>query len=142
MVSSLGRPQSDPRKERIPMDIVLDTCPVPECNLTPRDVVGLLDHLAAYHAHFVPAFARCEQTYWAKIYLHGLLSACERKSIEPMALHLGVAIRPLQYFIGQSSWSIEPIIAQHQLLVGSTLAEQDAAFLVDECGVVKQGHDS
>ena len=36
------------------MDIVLDTCPVPECNLTPRDVAGLLDQLATYHAHFVP----------------------------------------------------------------------------------------
>jgi SRSO17 transposase len=124
------------------MDIVLDTCPMPECNLTPRDVGGLLDRLATYHAHFVPAFARCDQARWAEIYLRGLLSDCERKSIEPMALHLGVPIRPLQHFIGQSTWSIEPIIAQHQLLVGSTLGEEDAAFLVDESGVVKQGQDS
>jgi SRSO17 transposase len=124
------------------MDIVLDSCPAPECNLTPRDVSGLLDHLAAYHALFGPAFARCDQTERAEMYLRGLLSQCERKSIEPMALHLGVPIRPLQHFIGQSTWSIEPIVAQHQLLVGSTLAEEDGAFLVDECGVVKQGHDS
>jgi SRSO17 transposase len=124
------------------MDIVLDTCPMPECNLTPRDVRGLLDQLATYHAHFVPAFARCDQAHWAEIYLRGLLSDCERKSIEPMALHLGVPIRPLQHFIAQSTWSIEPIIAQHQLLVGSTLGEEDRAFLVDESGVVKQGHDS
>ena len=59
-----------------------------------------------------------------------------------MALHLGIPIRPLQHCIGQSTWSIEPIVAQHQLLVGSTLAEEDGAFLVDECGVVKHGHDS
>ena len=124
------------------MDIVLDTCPMPECNLTPRDVRGLLDRLATYHAHFAPVFARCEQARWAEIYLRGLLSDCERKSIEPMALHLGVPIRPLQHFISQSTSSIEPIVAQHQLLVGSTLAEEDGAFLVDECGVVKQGHDS
>jgi SRSO17 transposase len=124
------------------MDIVLDTCPAPECNLTPRDVAGLLDHLAAYHAHFVSAFARSDQSSWAETYLHGLLSQCERKSIEPMALHLGVPIRPLQHFIGQSTWSIEPIVTQHQRLVASTLAEDDGVFLVDECGVVKQGHDS
>src|SRR5439155_8493153 len=129
-------------RNSIPMDIVLDTCPVPECNLTPRDVAGLLDHLAAYHAHFGPAFACSDQTYRAEMYLRGLLSKCERKSIEPMALHLGVPIRPLQHFNGQSTWSIEPIVAQHQLLVGSTLAEEDGACLVDECGVVKQGHDS
>jgi SRSO17 transposase len=124
------------------MDIVLDTCPAPECNLTPRDVSGLLDQLAAYHAHFGPAFARSDQSERAEMYLRGLLSQCERKSIEPMALHLGVPIRPLQHFIGQSTWSIEPIVAQHQRLVGSTLAEEDGTFLVDECGVVKQGHDS
>src|SRR6266498_1860139 len=99
------------------MDIVLDTCPMPECNLTPRDVSGLLDRLATFHAHFVPAFARCDQARWAEIYLRGLLSDCERKSMEP-------------------------IIAQHQLLVGSTLGEEDGAFLVDESGVVKQGQDS
>ncbi len=124
------------------MDIVLDTCPVPECNLTPRDVAGLLDQLAAYHAHLVPAFARSEPACWAETYLRGLLSSCERKSIEPMALHLGMPIRPLQHFIGQSTWSIEPVVAQHQLLVGSTLGEEDGAFLIDESGVVKQGHDS
>lgn len=124
------------------MDIVLDTCPMPECNLTPRDVRGLLDRLATYHAHFAPVFARCDQARWAEIYLRGLLSDCERKSIEPMALHLGVPIRPLQHFISQSTWSIEPIIAQHQLLIGATLGEEDGAFLLDESGVVKQGQDS
>jgi SRSO17 transposase len=115
---------------------------MPECNLTPRDVRGLLDRLATYHAHFAPLFARCDQARWAEIYLRGLLSDCERKSIEPMALHLGVPIRPLQHFIGQSTWSIEPIIAQHQRLIGATLGEEDGVLLVDESGVVKQGQDS
>lgn len=86
--------------------------------------------------------ARCDQARWAEIYLRGLLSDCERKSIEPMALHLGVPIRPLQHFIGQRTWSIEPLIAQHQRLVGATLGEEDGVFLVDESGVVKQGQDS
>jgi SRSO17 transposase len=67
---------------------------------------------------------------------------CERKSIEPMALYLGLPIRPLQHFIGQSSWSIAPIVAQHQALLSITLGEEDGAFLVDESGVVKQGQDS
>jgi len=124
------------------MDIVLETCPAPMCNLTPRDVSGVLDHLAAYHAHFVEAFARCEQARWAEIYLRGLLSDCERKSCEPLALHLGVPIRPLQHFIGQSTWASEPVIAQLQLMVGASLGQEDGVFLVDESGVVKQGHDS
>jgi SRSO17 transposase len=110
--------------------------------LTPRDVQGVIEHLAAYHAHFAPAFARCEQARWAEIYLRGLLSDCARKSIEPMALHLGVPIRPLQHFIGQSLWTVDPIRAQHHRLVGITLGEADGTFLIDESGVVKQGHDS
>ena len=124
------------------MDIVLETCPAPACNLTSRDVRDVLDHLAAYHAHFVKAFARCEQARWAEIYLRGLLSDCERKSCEPLALHLGVPIRPLQHFIGQSRWATEPVIAQLQLLVGASLGQEDGVFLVDESGVVKQGHNS
>ncbi|GIV96619.1 MAG: hypothetical protein KatS3mg057_1276 [Herpetosiphonaceae bacterium] len=124
------------------MPLVLETCPAPNCNLTPRDVESLLDHLAAYHAHFAPAFARAKHAYWAAQYLRGLLSTCERNSIEPMALHLDLPIRPLQHFIGQSTWATAPLIAQHQALVGTTLGEPDGAFLVDECGVVKQGHDS
>lgn len=103
------------------MDIVLDTCPAPKCNLTSQDITGLLDQFATYHAHFAPAFARCEQAERAEMYLRGLLSASERKSIEPMALHLGVPLRPLQHFIGQSNWSIEPIIARHQQLASATL---------------------
>jgi hypothetical protein len=113
------------------MDSVLDTCPAPECNLTPRDGSGLLDQLAAYHAHFVPAFARSDQIERAEMYLGGLLSACERTSIAPMAWQLDVPIRPLPHFIGQSTWSIAPIIAQHQRLVGATIAEEDGVFLVD-----------
>lgn len=70
------------------MDIVLATCPMPECDLMPRDVHGLLDQLATYHAHFASVFARCDQARWAESYLRGLLSDCERKSIEPMALHM------------------------------------------------------
>src|SRR5215216_1060963 len=119
------------------MDIVLETCPAPVCNLTPRDVSDLLDHLAAYHAHFVGAFTRCEQARWAEISLRGLLSDCERKSCEPLALHLGVPSRPLQHFIGQSTWATEPVIAQLQLMVGASLGQEDGVFLVDESGVVK-----
>ena len=78
------------------MHIVRDTCPAPTCNLTPHDVHDLRDQLGTYQAHFVPAFARHDQAYWADVYLRGLLSGCARKSVEPMAWHLGIPICPLQ----------------------------------------------
>ena len=124
------------------MAIVRETCPAPACNLVPRDSEMLPAHLAAYHAHFAPAFARAKHRSWAEQYLRGLLSHCERKSIEPMALHLDLPIRTMQHFIGQSTWPTAPVIAQHHQLVGQTLGEADGVLLVDECGVVKQGDDS
>jgi SRSO17 transposase len=126
----------------MPVVIVAETCPAPTCNLSSRDVAGLLDHLAAYHAHFAATFARPEQAWWADQYLHGLLSNAPRKSIEPMALTLGLPVRPMQHFIGQSAWRVAPILDRHQALVAQTLAEDDGVYLVDESGILKQGDDS
>src|SRR6266545_2179623 len=126
----------------MPPTIIPDPTPAPVCNLSPRDVAGLVEQLAAYHAHFAPAFARPEQAWWAEHYLHGLLSDCPRKSIEPMALALGLPIRAMQHFISQSAWRTAPILARHQALVAQTLGAEQAVYLLDESGVVKQGHDS
>lgn len=109
----------------MPVTIVPDHPPAPFCNLTTHDVVGLVEQLATYHAHFAPAFARPEQAWWAKQYLHGLLGACPRKSIEPMALALGLKIRPMQHCIGQRAWPIAPLLTRHQTLVGRTLGAED-----------------
>ena len=124
------------------MLIGAETCPAPECTLAPRDVERLIDDLAAYHAHVAAAFARPEQAGWAAHYLHGLLGDCPRTSIEPMALALGLNVRTMQYFIGQSSWATPPLLTVHQTLVATTLGEPDGVLLVDESGVVKQGTDS
>ncbi len=124
------------------MLIVAETCPAPECNLAARDVERLVTDLAAYHALFAPLFARSDQADWAGHYLSGLLGDCPRKSIEPMALALGLNVRTMQHFIGQSSWATLPIVQCHQALVATTLGETDGVLLVDESGVVKQGTDS
>src|SRR6266511_2263260 len=142
MVSSARKPPSSPRKEPMPVVIVAETCPAPACNLSPRDVAGLMDHLAAYHAHFAAAFPRPEQAWWADQYLRGLLSNAPRKSIEPMAWTLGLPIRPMQHFIGQSAWRTAPLLDRHQALVAQTLGADDGVYLVDESGMLKQGDDS
>src|SRR6266545_3915768 len=65
-----------------------------------------------------------------------------RNSIEPMALTLGLPIRPMQHFIGQSAWRTAPILDRHQALVAQTLGADDGVYLVDESGMLKQGDDS
>lgn len=126
----------------MPAEIVAETCPAPKCNLSPRDVEGLIDKLKTYHSLFKPAFRRPEQADWTEVYLQGLLGDQPRKSVEPIALSLGVNVRDLQHFIGQSQWRLEPVADTHQSLVATTLGEPDGVALIDESGVVKQGVDS
>jgi SRSO17 transposase len=126
----------------MPTTIVAATCPVPPCNLAPRDVESLVADLAAYADHFLPAFPRKDQGPWAHRYLQGLVSDHPRKSIEPMAMAHGFPIRSMQAFIGDSPWRTAPIVQGHQQLVAQTLGEDDAVFLVDESGMPKQGQHS
>ncbi len=57
--------------------------------LTIADLDGLVEELAAYHAHFAPLFRRPEQRTWATVYLRGLLTAdVPRKNVEALALRL------------------------------------------------------
>jgi len=126
----------------MPTTIVAATCPVPPCNLAPRDVKSLVADLAAYADHFLPDFPRKDQGSWAHRYLQGLVSNHPRKSIEPMALAHGFPIRSMQAFIGESPWHTAPLVQRHQQLVAQTLGEQDAVILVDESGMPKQGQHS
>jgi SRSO17 transposase len=123
----------------MPTTIVAATCPVPTCNLAPRDVEALVTDLAAYADSFL---SRKDQARWAHRYLQGLVSAHPRKSIEPMALAHGFPIRSMQAFIGASTWRTAPLVQRHQLLVAQTLGEDDAVILVDESGMPKQGQHS
>jgi SRSO17 transposase len=87
----------------------------------------------------MPAFRRPEQAAAAHVYLHGLLGEQPRKTTERIALTQGVNVRDLQHFIGQSRWSIEPVIARQHQLIADTLGDPDGVVIIDESGVVKQG---
>jgi SRSO17 transposase len=91
---------------------------------------------------FKPAFQRVEQIKKSLTYLHGLLGNATRKNVEQMALGQKEKVRSLQYFVGQSQWETEPVIAIHQGLVGEALGEEDGVALIDESSVVKQGAES
>lgn len=126
----------------MPKEIVIETCPAPECNLSEQDIEQFMEEMKSYTRLFVPAYQRPEQWEWSEAYLSGLLGDAVRKNVERMALELGEKVRSMQYFIGQSPWKVEPVLAIHQRLVGETLGEVDGVALIDESGVVKQGDDS
>jgi SRSO17 transposase len=123
--------------------IVAPTCPLPPCKLTVHDVEMLLPAMEGYLEPFVSAFARIDQHAWAYRYLQGLVCILPRKSCEPIALALGVPVRGLQSFIGESTWSVAPLIEAHERLVAQSLGDpDDGVFLIDESGMPKQGQHS
>jgi SRSO17 transposase len=126
----------------MPNEIVTETCPAPQCNLTAQDVKQFSQELARYVDLLRPTFERTEQVGWGQVYLNGLLGDVPRKNTERIALEAEVNVRSLQHFIGQSPWKREPVVALHQRLLAETLGEGDGVALIDESGVVKQGEDS
>lgn len=130
------------KTERYPGGIQVETCPAPECNLSTKDVKLFLKELKKYMKLFIPSFERVEQTKKSLTYLHGLLGNSTRKNVEQMALGLREKVRSLQYFVGQSQWDTEPVIATHQGLIGESLGKEDGVVLIDESSVVKQGTES
>ena len=120
----------------------IETCPAPECNLGQKDVKLFLQELKKYMKLFKGAFQRVEQTKKSLTYLHGLLGQAKRKNVEQMALGQKEKVRSLQYFVGQSQWETEPVLAIHQGLIGKTLGEEDGVVLIDESSAVKQGAES
>jgi hypothetical protein len=119
--------------------IEVETCPAPECNLSTKDVKLFLQEMKKYMKLFKTAYKRVEQIQKSLTYLHGLLGNSIRKNVEQMALGQKEKVRSLQYFVGQSQWEAEPVIAIHQGLIGETLGEEDGVVLIDESSSVKQG---
>jgi len=119
-----------------------ETCPAPECNLSVKDVKLFLHETKRYMKLFKGAFQRVEQIEKSLIYVQGLLGNATRKNVEQMALGQKEKVRSLQYFVAQSQWETEPVLAIHQGLIGETLGEEDGVMLVDESSTVKQGTES
>jgi len=102
--------------------------------------------LRTYHRQFQTFFQRREQWRWSWLYLCGQLSELERKTIEPMVLHLlgsvRNAVRAVQQFIGRSPWPTEPMLAHLQLSIALHLGDPDGVVIADGSGFPKQGEHS
>ncbi len=111
--------------------------------LSTAEIAHLSDDLSAYHRQYFSVLKRREQRQSSMFYLCGQLSGLERKTIEPMVLALHGpdlnAIRAVQQFIAQSSWSAPDAIKQHQQLVADSLGDPLGVVIVDGSGFPKQG---
>ena len=83
-------------------------CSIPTFEVVPSDVEGFMDELWEFQAAFHDCFARSEPRAHCFDAMVGQGSRLERKSSEPMALHVeGGTLRGLQRFSSDVHWDEE-----------------------------------
>jgi len=116
---------------------------IPPFDVVPSDVEGFMEELWEFQSAFHDCFARSEPRAHFFDYMVGQFSKLERKSIEPMALHVeGGTIRGMQRFISDVHWDEEQMRWNYHQLVAEEMGDPAGVLMFDETGFVKKGTDS
>lgn len=112
--------------------------------MTPEQVAALGPAFAAYLREFDACFSQDRTRDHLHTYCRGLLSDLPRKSVEPIALAAGTAVRTLQEFLRDHVW--DQALMRHQLQQRlaqrpppDTADDLGCVGLIDETGKVKKG---
>jgi SRSO17 transposase len=120
-----------------------ETFASPTFDLIPSDVAGFIEELWEFQSIFHDCFARSESRAHCFDSRVGQCSKLERKSIEPMALHVeGGTVRGLQRFISDVHWDEEQMRWNYHQLVADEMGDPEGVLMFDETGFVKKGQDS
>jgi len=117
---------------------------------TPKLDPAVLDRLRRYAARFASDFPQSKPARWAGVYLHGLLTDGERKSIEPLSRRVtlpeGLTSKDpeqaLQQFVSQSTWDEQKVLARYRALMAERFAAPEGVFVFDDTGFPKRGSHS
>jgi SRSO17 transposase len=117
--------------------------------MTPEDVRAAAERLTQFHQRFAPLFGKDEAQDHAYVYVKGLMTCPDRKSIEPIALLVGDGrVSALQKFINIAPWDHDDIQAEIQEVFTAELAPTATADavgvvgVIDESGFAKKGNHS
>src|SRR5207237_221978 len=97
---------------------------------------------AAFVRRYQAQVQRAEQERHLEVYVEGLVSGIERKSIEPIATAHGLYRRPLQHFVGAGKWSDAQVRDEMRRQVAEELGDPAGVLIIDGSGVKKQGTES
>jgi SRSO17 transposase len=104
---------------------------------------GWEDELERWLEPFLARLRRKAQRRWAPFYLKGLILPGERKSIEPMAARVAPAdTQQLHHFVSTSPWVTAPLEEELVRAADRLVGGPDAALVVDDTALVKQGRHS
>src|SRR6266480_7434220 len=112
--------------------------------MTADEIQALGPAFAAYLRQFEGCFVDSWTVKHRHAYCRGLLSDLPRKSVEPIALQAGTAVRTLQEFLRDHSWEDDAVcdlLHRQAALRLPTLADDDLGTvgLIDETSAVKSG---
>ena len=107
--------------------------------MAPEQIASLQPALAKLLGQFRPCFERHKTFGYLEKYILGLLSDVKRKSIEPIALAAGVAVRSLQEFLAFFRWDEDRAGQQLIRLVANEHGHREAIGVLDASGHCKQG---
>ncbi|UCE07779.1 MAG: IS701 family transposase [bacterium] len=116
----------------------------PPFDLNEEDIQCLDEMFQDFHSIFSEAYRRIEQEELSAYYLYGLMSPIERKSMEPIAIHLldTKRVRSMQHFVSSGIWDTEILAQTHKEESSKTLSAPDGVFSLDASEFVKKGKDS
>jgi SRSO17 transposase len=117
---------------------------------TPELDPAVLDCLRDHSALFATDFPRAKPARRAGVYLHGLLTDGDRKSIEPLSRRVPLPEgldskdpeQALQQFVSTSPWAHEAVLRRYRAHLAATFASPDAVFVIDDTTFPKQGRHS
>jgi SRSO17 transposase len=107
--------------------------------MTADQIRSLQPGLAALLETFRPYMKRASNFGHLLAYVLGLLADLKRKSIEPIALAAGAAVRTLQEFLSFLDWDHEAASDHLQRVVMDRHASERAVGVIDASGHAKQG---
>jgi SRSO17 transposase len=113
-----------------------------DCVVTASSLEPLLKNLAVFASRYGPHFRRREQRDLFQMYIEGLLSGLERKSIEPIATDHDEPRRALQRFVGAGLWDDDPVLAELRTHVREELGSEDGVLIIDPSSFPKKGTES
>ena len=107
--------------------------------MTADQIRSLQPALAALLTTFRPCFKRVASFgHWER-YIVGLITDLKRKSIEPIALAAGVAVRTLQEFLADFVWDHQRVDTMLRQLVMDRHGSERAIGVIDASAHAKQG---
>lgn len=82
--------------------------------MTEKQLAGLGPEFTRFLGGFRSCFSRRPTFDHMGTYCRGLLSDLQRKSVEPIALAAGTAVRTLQEFVSDHAWDHDAVLARLQ----------------------------